>query len=340
MLQIVSLLFTTVYAAEVGIPERFLRPRHYNPHPLQTLLSGPAPLRLSQVLLDQPPYQLYPRTSTRQDDSSPVQFPEVPATVKPPKKTSSVYGLVPKNYAFAYAVKDRQSGDDFSHKQAHNGQSTKGEYRVKLPDGRTQIVSYTADNSGYKADVRYDEAAKPVSNPQVYYTGRPADSVYYTPRYSGVSNSILQEPDYSDEPEVIYKHPVHVVAKSHSVAAQYAKPSATPRPLEVLFSPTPRPYKSLQPLQLRALPQTAEEYTSSDSPNYYPYVSSTPSPPVSGYYASAVSSTATPIEEEQDDIPRPATKPAPISNFYATSTTPAPHGVRYILVPSHYYDES
>lgn len=62
---------------------------------------------------------------------------------------------MPKNYAFAYAVKDRQSGDDFSHKQAHNGQSTKGEYRVKLPDGRTQIVSYTADNSGYKADVRY-----------------------------------------------------------------------------------------------------------------------------------------------------------------------------------------
>ncbi|KAL1458021.1 hypothetical protein WDU94_008197, partial [Cyamophila willieti] len=62
---------------------------------------------------------------------------------------------LPKNYAFSYSVKDQSSGDDFSHSQAHNGQSTKGEYRVKLPDGRMQIVSYTADNSGYRADVRY-----------------------------------------------------------------------------------------------------------------------------------------------------------------------------------------
>lgn len=69
---------------------------------------------------------------------------------------------LPKNYAFSYAVKDHTSGDDFSHSQAHNGQSTKGEYRVKLPDGRMQIVSYTADNSGYRADVRYimDETPK------------------------------------------------------------------------------------------------------------------------------------------------------------------------------------
>lgn len=69
---------------------------------------------------------------------------------------------LPKNYAFSYAVKDQSSGDDFSHSQAHNGQSTKGEYRVKLPDGRMQIVSYTADNNGYRADVRYimDEAPK------------------------------------------------------------------------------------------------------------------------------------------------------------------------------------
>lgn len=144
---------------------------------------------------------------------------------------------------------------------------------------------------------------------------------------------------------MIYKQPVQVVSRPHSLAAQYLKASPTPRPLEVLFSPTPRPYKTLpqQPLQLRALPQTAEEYTSSDTPNYYPhYVSSTPSPgPVSGYYAPSVSSTAaTPIEEDQDDIPRPATKPAPISNYYATST-PAPPSVRYILVhPSQYYDES
>lgn len=54
-------------------------------------------------------------------------------------------------------MKDEDSGDDFSHTQAHNGQATQGEYRVKLPDGRLQIVSYTADSQGYKAEVKYDE---------------------------------------------------------------------------------------------------------------------------------------------------------------------------------------
>lgn len=57
-------------------------------------------------------------------------------------------------------MKDRQSGDDFSHQQAQNGEATQGEYRVKLPDGRTQIVSYTADDSGYRADVSYEGNAR------------------------------------------------------------------------------------------------------------------------------------------------------------------------------------
>lgn len=40
--------------------------------------------------------------------------------------------------------------------QAHNGKATKGQYRVKLPDGRIQVVTYTADNGGYRADIRYE----------------------------------------------------------------------------------------------------------------------------------------------------------------------------------------
>ncbi|CAH2098963.1 unnamed protein product [Euphydryas editha] len=62
-----------------------------------------------------------------------------------------------QNYAFAYTVRDHKTGDDFSHSQQSSGSATNGEYRVRLPDGRTQIVSYTADENGYKADVRYDD---------------------------------------------------------------------------------------------------------------------------------------------------------------------------------------
>ncbi|XP_045780856.1 GATA zinc finger domain-containing protein 14-like [Maniola jurtina] len=62
-----------------------------------------------------------------------------------------------QNYAFSYRVKDQKTGDDFSHKQQSVSGGTNGEYRVRLPDGRLQIVSYTADENGYNADVRYDE---------------------------------------------------------------------------------------------------------------------------------------------------------------------------------------
>lgn len=54
-------------------------------------------------------------------------------------------------------MKDHKTGDDFSHSQSSSGSATNGEYRVRLPDGRMQIVSYTADEGGYKADVRYDD---------------------------------------------------------------------------------------------------------------------------------------------------------------------------------------
>ena len=60
----------------------------------------------------------------------------------------------PSNYAFGYSVKDDYSGDDFSHNEVRDGYKTEGEYRVALPDGRVQIVSYIADENGYHADVR------------------------------------------------------------------------------------------------------------------------------------------------------------------------------------------
>jgi hypothetical protein len=54
-------------------------------------------------------------------------------------------------------VTDKKTGDDFSHSQNSKGSATNGEYRVRLPDGRMQIVSYTADENGYQANVRYDD---------------------------------------------------------------------------------------------------------------------------------------------------------------------------------------
>lgn len=87
-----------------------------------------------------------------------------------------------KQYEYAYAVKDRTSGDDFSHTQKQENGSVKGSYKVRLPDGRIQITKYVADDTGYHADVTYEDDVQPnvstqpisvydesVIQPQVYY---------------------------------------------------------------------------------------------------------------------------------------------------------------------------
>ncbi len=59
-------------------------------------------------------------------------------------------------YAYAYDVRDDYSGNAFGASETRDGYATSGEYRVALPDGRTQIVTYTVSDahSGFVADVR------------------------------------------------------------------------------------------------------------------------------------------------------------------------------------------
>lgn len=55
-------------------------------------------------------------------------------------------------FDFAYAV--NEDGNDYSHNAKSDGDVTRGEYRIALPDGRTQIVRYTADwKNGFNAEV-------------------------------------------------------------------------------------------------------------------------------------------------------------------------------------------
>merc|ERR1711971_742361 len=67
----------------------------------------------------------------------------------------------PAVYTYGYAVADDYSGANFAQNEARDGYATNGEYRVNLPDGRTQIVTYSVGDaySGYVADVRYEGEA-------------------------------------------------------------------------------------------------------------------------------------------------------------------------------------
>jgi len=56
-----------------------------------------------------------------------------------------------------YAVNDKYSGANFGQQEKSDGQVVNGQYRVALPDGRTQIVTYNADwKNGFNADVQYE----------------------------------------------------------------------------------------------------------------------------------------------------------------------------------------
>merc|ERR1711983_384740 len=79
------------------------------------------------------------------------------------------YKLPPRPFAYEYGVKDEYSGAYFAKQETQDDYGVvTGEYRVALPDGRTQIVTYTADHeNGYIADVKYE--GEPVYEPAPYH---------------------------------------------------------------------------------------------------------------------------------------------------------------------------
>lgn len=54
-------------------------------------------------------------------------------------------------------VKDDPSGNDFGHRESRDGSRTEGRYYVLLPDGRKQVVTYYADETGYHPTITYED---------------------------------------------------------------------------------------------------------------------------------------------------------------------------------------
>nr|XP_040581682.1 cuticle protein 19.8-like [Lepeophtheirus salmonis] len=108
---------------------------------------------------------------------APAPYHPAPVVHKPsPYHAAEVYGDSPAVYQYGYAVADDYAGTNFAANENRDGYSTNGEYRVALPDGRTQIVSYNVADaySGYVADVRYEgephyDSYKPAHKPAPYH---------------------------------------------------------------------------------------------------------------------------------------------------------------------------
>nr|CAH0109884.1 unnamed protein product [Daphnia galeata] len=119
-----------------------------------------------------------------------------PAYHQPEYKSADYYDKksydVPSPYHFAWEVKDDYTYNDYAHQESSDGKGyVSGSYKTLLPDGRTQIVTYKADDySGYVADVKYEGYAK-------YPEYTPSGSYHKTPSY----------PEYNKAPAVKYEKP-------------------------------------------------------------------------------------------------------------------------------------
>merc|ERR1711910_264191 len=105
----------------------------------------------------------------------PASSPPAPAAYAPEP-------ILPPVYNYEYGVNDPHYGPVFSQKESRDNYDTAGEYRVNLPDGRVQIVSYSAGPDGYVADVKYEgEAAYPEYKPPPAPAYKPLPKPAYKP---------------------------------------------------------------------------------------------------------------------------------------------------------------
>ena len=110
-------------------------------------------------------------------------------------------------FDFAYEVKDHYTGNDYGHKSNSDGKVVTGEYRVLLPDGRTQIVTYTADHyNGYQAEVTYEGEAKPYEAPKHQYKAKPSYSPP-APTYEHPQPSYGTPAPTYEQPKALYGAP-------------------------------------------------------------------------------------------------------------------------------------
>uniref|UniRef100_A0A336LQ64 CSON011696 protein n=1 Tax=Culicoides sonorensis TaxID=179676 RepID=A0A336LQ64_CULSO len=220
-----------------------------------------------------------------------------------------------KHYAFSYTVRDKASGDDFSHTQQQVDGAVKGSYSVQLPDGRMQIVSYIADHNGYRADVKYENehgqvvesSATPANahSSPVQHNNEPIQHYYQEPTQASYypSNPVLNVKihSYNIAPHKQNLLNTHAIPSSPTPTESYANPTApsyygstTGVPLQLQSNhllesnpTTPIPYhdgyiKGIYPSQASYVQQKEQiydfynDYSDNNSNNNYVAIQETP----------------------------------------------------------------
>ena len=120
-------------------------------------------------------------------------------------------------YDFAYQVQDDPTYNNHGRQESSDGKIVTGSYRVALPDGRTQIVTYKADEYGYQSDIKYEgEAHYPEYHEPAYPKAKPA---YHEPAYPKAKPA-YPEPAY---PKAAHPEPAYPKAKPAYSEPAYPK---------------------------------------------------------------------------------------------------------------------
>merc|ERR1719233_2232602 len=125
---------------------------------------------------------------------SPAPYGPQPRPYGPPQN----YDPAPLPYKYEYGVQDDYTNAAFAKSESQNEVGTvTGSYKVNLPDGRIQTVTYTADEvGGFKAEVTYE--GTPIYPPEPkegygVYSGPSAFEPHNSPQYHA-------EPVYNSNP--------------------------------------------------------------------------------------------------------------------------------------------
>lgn len=196
---------------------------------------------------------------------------------------------------------------------------------MKLPDGRTQIVKYTADHKGYRADVQYEEDSvkrpiyQNIADPEAkiqgdlphFYQNYPTE---YVINYEAVQKL---QPTYSPESQKFLQSTISSLEYTPESSAlgllvnSGVKPTVAP----LYYNPG---YSSLDPYAQQSF------VSSTPSPQHLSqqYVSSTPL-----YQVNHGSTPATPIYE-------------PYQEYQPVSSTAAPQQHAVVVTPRPIYSQS
>lgn len=143
-------------------------------------------------------------------------------------------------------MQDDYSGSNFGHQESHDGLRTTGQYRVALPDGRIQRVTYTADENGYVAQVTYEGEARFPEPLAPSNQGNPTAYNLYAPPQASAPTTTTAPPASDPEPSLGYL-PLPL----------YQAPSAPkqePAQLRLDSTPLESPEESLAPSRTLSLP--------------------------------------------------------------------------------------